>query len=362
MHSNMLWFGRRFHEMSSVTPSLVLPCARWPRRCFLELARSAGDVHGAVSQPAGASEVPEVLEQRIWWHNPVNILRLPSRAWDEVSGQADFRPTLVTAPVLWNGQDTGNIFHVLASFLSRLWIEVRNHFPEALSPPDAAGTADPSHELAFHSAKLIYVFDLHPKRPQMFDAEGKPLVPGMWAMEFARRAFPGMKIVHVGDLDRLAPIMFRAIHFNMVNWSSWVLPSEDLYPPRISRRAVGPHPTLMAMASTVKTSLGVDEAEGDRAVLLVQRQPPAGRRLTNSAEFATALQRRGLAVRILDLSLMCFAAQVETVAYAGAIVGAHGQGDGELQPEYSLFCARLCPSFDGLGQMAWTCFASAWAS
>merc|ERR1719265_2861749 len=128
----------------------------------------------------------------------------------------------------------------------------------------------------------------------MFDSDGRPLVPGMWATEFARLAFPGMKILHTSDLDKLAPVVFRAIHFNMVNWSSWVLPSEDLYPPRISRRAIGPHPALVEMATSVKSRVGVNDIHGDGAVLLVHRAPPAGRRLTNGVEFASALRKRGL--------------------------------------------------------------------
>jgi len=168
---------------------------------------------------------------------------------------------------------------------------------------------------------------LHPGRPGMFGVDGKPLIPGIWAQEFLQLAFPGVKITHVDELAKDAPLIFHTLHINLVNWASWVLPSEDLYPPRISRRFIGPHPLLTLMPQAVKRALDIDEAEGDRAVLIVRRSPPAGRRLVNERELVEELrQLYGLTVRVADLSLMLFAAQVEAVAHASILVGAHGQG------------------------------------
>merc|ERR1719265_1969677 len=133
---------------------------------------------------------PVWMEQRIWWHNPLHLVQLPGDLWDAAK-PANLRARVISAPTLWNGQDTGNIFHVPASFLGRVWIEARLHFPGALELPNVASeggvggakpwhagnssdsTADSISEVV-QDVKLIYVFDLHPKRPAMFDSDGRP--------------------------------------------------------------------------------------------------------------------------------------------------------------------------------------------
>jgi len=80
------------------------------------------------------------------------------------------------------------------------------------------------------------------------------------------------------------------------------------------------------MPRAVKVALAVEEREGRGGILWVRRSAPAGRRLSNEAAFLASLRARGLEVHAADLSLMLFAAQVEAVAHAAVLVGAHGQG------------------------------------
>eukprot|EP00928_Gymnodinium_smaydae_P087303 TRINITY_DN71582_c0_g1_i1.p1 TRINITY_DN71582_c0_g1~~TRINITY_DN71582_c0_g1_i1.p1 ORF type:complete len:530 (-),score=96.49 TRINITY_DN71582_c0_g1_i1:111-1700(-) len=306
----LLWFGAltQAEAVAAVTgadDALAL-CPGSPARCFFASA-------------AGRRPSRRPVEVRIWWQNPVHVVELPRAAWTAYRAAA---ATVISAPVLWNGQDTSNIFHVLVSFLSRLWLHLHARLPDGLASADTSRTTTG----AAAAPAVFYVFDLHPGRPHMFSDDGSPLVPGAWALEFARHAMPAVRILHVSELLAQAPVLFRSVNFNLVNWGSWVLPSEDLYPPRISRRAVGPHPLLVGMPRTVKASLAVRDTDGDGAVLLIRRSAPAGRRLTNGDALAEALRSLGLRVRVADLSLMLFAAQVEAVAHAAVLVGAHGQG------------------------------------
>lgn len=305
-HRDLLWFGRGLTPLLAGEPAVamaVVACSGQLDRCFLKALRMDGKTRDV-----------EVVEQKIWFHNPVRIVELPLEDWRRCRRLAE--AVDIETPVLWNGQDTTNIFHLLVSFLGRSFLHARAHFPEALRR-----SADSGEDA------LLYNFDLHAGRPFMFGDDGSPLVPGEWATEFARQALPGMRITHTNALAARAPaLFFRLVHFNLVNWASWILPSEDLYPPRISRRGVGPHPQLVAMPRAVKSGLGIREEEGDNAVLMVRRSAPAGRRLTNEGLLVEALQRRGVKVRVADLSLMLFAAQVEAVAHASVLFGAHGQG------------------------------------
>lgn len=161
---------------------------------------------------------------------------------------------------------------------------------------------------------LMSVSVLLRQRPGMLVADEVPLVPGMRAAGSARHAPPGRKLVHVNNLDKVALLVLPAVHFSMVIWPSRVLPSEDPYPPRTSRRAIGPHPASVAVASSGMPRLAVVGGAGDGAVLLVHRAPPAGRLFTYDGELASALRSRSLAVRSFDSRVLCFAAQVVAVA------------------------------------------------
>eukprot|EP00747_Dinoflagellata_sp_TGD_P169927 gnl/TRDRNA2_/TRDRNA2_200166_c0_seq1.p1 gnl/TRDRNA2_/TRDRNA2_200166_c0~~gnl/TRDRNA2_/TRDRNA2_200166_c0_seq1.p1 ORF type:complete len:490 (+),score=80.90 gnl/TRDRNA2_/TRDRNA2_200166_c0_seq1:47-1516(+) len=295
MHKDVLWFG------SQPPPSGALSaCKTSFNRCFYKAPS------GLDAQPAAE------VEQLVWFHTPAHIVELPVDEWRACQQHV---ATEIAAPVFWNGQDTSNIFHLLVSFLSRLWLHLHEHIRQALQP--RGSNEEPL---------LLYVFDLHPARPHMFGDDGSPLVPGNWATEFARHAMPYVHIMHEGMLAAQGPVMLRRVHFNLVNHASWVLPSEDLYPPRISRQGVGAHPVLMAMPRAVKVDLGIVDTEGRGGVLLVRRTPPAGRRLTNTGALADILRDDDIEVAEVDLSLMLFAAQVEAVAHAKVLVGAHGQG------------------------------------
>ncbi|CAJ1363140.1 unnamed protein product, partial [Effrenium voratum] len=135
---------------------------------------------------------------------------------------------------------------------------------------------------------VTYVFDLHPGRPHMLTPEGRFRVPGHWASELVRLALPRVRLLHAAELGAGGPVLFRRLHFNLVNWSSWVLPSEDLHPPRL-RRLVGPHPTLQRLPWVVtKAALGLEDLE-EPYVLLLRRSRPAGRRLENEKELLEGL-------------------------------------------------------------------------
>ncbi|CAE7228893.1 unnamed protein product [Symbiodinium natans] len=158
----------------------------------------------------------------------------------------------------------------------------------------------------------------------------------------ARLAFPGIRFLHARELLFAlggGPVLFPHIHFNLVNWESWVLPSEDLHPPRLARTLIGPHPGLQQLPSTVIRSLrglssvSIPSPPGKRrehmashTVLLIQRRPPAGRRLANEEQLLEGLVALHVPTRAEDLSLMSFAAQVEAVHQSSVLVGVHGQG------------------------------------
>lgn len=309
MHQDILWLGPHI-PASLVSNRFVLEdiaaCTAPLARCFFSEEGSFRPID-SIQIVGNHLEVtnPKERKQRIWWHNPVHIVDVSNSTWHLFQDRV---VTTIFEPTFWNGQDTSNIFHMLVSFIGRLWLHLRSNFPDT------------------NLASLLYVFDLHAGRPNMFGTDGLPLIPGTWAEEFAQYAFPGMRITHVGHLAAQGPVLFRRLHFNLVNWGSWILPSEDLLPPRVSRHGVGPHPTLSALPMVVKASLNIDEAHSANRVLLIRRNPPAGRRLTNEAEFVEEMQANGLKVHVADLSLMNFAAQVEAVSRSSILVGAHGQG------------------------------------
>jgi len=327
MHHDVVWLPEHSLALVQQEPGLVeiasAACALGqPDRCFF--TRHVNSTSGGLLQRR--------LEQRIWFHNPVSITELPEAQHRALRHLA---VTEISEPVLWNGQDTNNIFHLLASVLGRLWLHLQVHLQRALWPRHSAEVnvsgADCAHPQcvgasATPQAVLSYVFDLHAGRAGMFGNDATPLVPGPWALELMKHAFPGVRVLHAHDLAKASPVLFRRLHFNLVNWATWVLPSEDLQPPRISRRTIGPHPLLVLMPKAVKGSLGVNEAEGSRVVLFIRRNPPSGRRLTNEQAFVDALEALGLKVQVLDFSIMLFAAQVEAVAHAAVLAGTHGQG------------------------------------
>lgn len=325
MYRDVLWFGNHVPVSLLGNREVMQALGACPApvgRCFFVESGSRwrhgiGDFVDDAAEQKGVGASVKGFEQRIWWHSVVHLLELPKGAWNACQKQVVLA---VSEPAFWNGQDTNNIFHVLVSFIGRLWVHLHSHAFSVL-------TTLSSRELTSDfGASLLYIFDVHPKRPHMLNSDGSPSVPGRWAEEFARHAFPRVRLTHADDLASQAPVIFRRLHFNLVNWASWILPSEDLHPPRISRKGVGPHPVLTLLPAAVKASIRVDESEGRGNVLLVRRAPPAGRRLTNEVAFGAAMRELGLSVQLSDFSLMVFAAQVEAVAHARVLVGAHGQG------------------------------------
>jgi len=302
MHREVLWFPRSLPVAlaeDGVSAEEVLACAgNSLGRCFFKPPSGVDGTAGPAT------------EQLLWWHSPVHIVELTRQTWETSLSHV---ASIISLPAFWNGQDTNNIFHLLVSFLSGLWLHLRQHVPEVIG-----ASGDPM---------LMYIFDLHPHRPHMFDDGMSPLVPGRWAIEFVKHAFPAVRIAHSADISLHAPVLFKYLHFNLVNGTSWALPSEDLYPPRLSRRGIGPHPGLVAMSAAVKGSLGLRVGHRLRdEVLLIQRLPPAGRIILNEFEFIEALRRLELTVRTADFSAVSFAKQVEAVAGASIFVGPHGQG------------------------------------
>ncbi|CAJ1460877.1 unnamed protein product, partial [Effrenium voratum] len=94
MYHDVLWMVRRPFDAGRGVPACM------EGRCFV--------LRG---------EVQPLQELTIWWQRPVSLLALPDAHWTRLAEAAD--ATLVPQPVLWNGQDTDNIFHLLVSFLSR---------------------------------------------------------------------------------------------------------------------------------------------------------------------------------------------------------------------------------------------------
>ncbi|CAE7568280.1 eogt, partial [Symbiodinium sp. CCMP2456] len=305
LERDLIWLGshRVYDRLEKDLAAALRRSCDDAGRCFVE---ASGEV----------DDIDEGREQLIWWHNPLRVLRAPLAQFAALRAAASVAP----APVLWNGQDTDNIFHLLVSFVSRLWLYCLEHAPDALQPPtDGAGGS---------RAVLIYVFDLHAGRPHLLGPDGRFRIPGPWAAELARLAFPGIRFLHARELLAAlggGPTLFPQIHFNMVNWGSWVLPSEDLHPPRLARTLIGPHPDLRKLPSVVIRALGLSRPSR-LSVLLVQRLPPAGRRLANEALLLEGLDALGVPAQAVDLSLMTFAKQIEAVHHASVLLGVHGQG------------------------------------